>query len=382
MALYLKKQRSEILREALEKVSKNSNLTATGPGSIMRALIESVTTEIGDLFDAMDFNIAQSVLTTANGRALDKIGALYNVRRRELSNVTAITATVGSFYFYIDSPYISDIVIPQGTIVYTATDDFIGRQFTYQTTEATTIPAGQTYAYVGIRPKFTDSVFTAGAGTLTVHNFVAPAGVSLLCNNAKAIPSQIGYELDDDYRLRITKGIRVTSAGTPEAIRFKALSYEGVRDARVIQNPYGLGSFKLLIVPENISNGSILVRRIMNEVKAVAPAGSTMFLALPESLPFDVSVNLTISGNTTQPTRERIRSRVKSIIQRYLNNLLPGDTVVYNRMTSLIFAASTEILDVQVTTYAANGTELVRKNYTPDIDQQIVPAGITVTTSN
>jgi hypothetical protein len=382
MALYLRKKRSDILRDALRKVEKNSNLTATGPGSVLRALIEGVTSEIGDLFDAMDFNLSQSVLSTAQGRALDLMGSLYNVRRRELSQTSTLTSTVGAFYFYIESAYVSDIIIPVDTTVYTSTDDFIGRQFTYKTTESITIPAGQTYAYVGIRPKFTDSVFTAGASTLVVHDFVGPVGVSIQCRNAKPIPPQMGFELDNDYRLRIIKSIRVTASGTPEAIRFKALSYEGVRDARVVQHPYGLGSFKLLIVPEKVTNGAAVVRSMVSEIREMSPAGSVMFLSLPDSLPFDMSTNLTVSNSVNASTKERIRARSKTIIERYLNNLLPGDTIVYNRLVSLIFASSSEILDVQVTSFAANGTEVIRKNYTPNYDQQIVPAGITVTTSN
>jgi uncharacterized phage protein gp47/JayE len=347
----------------------------------LRAILEAVTTEIGDMFNVMDFNISQSVLSTAQGRALDLIGGLYGTARREISGAGGIESTVGAFMFYINSPHGSNITIPKGTRVLTGSSDLLSETFTYETTQDATILAGQLYAYAGIKPKFSDSVFTAGSGSLTVHDYIPGGGVTLLCRNIKPIPPQIGYELDSDYRTRIIKSIRVTASGTAEAVRFKALSFEGVRDARIEQQPYGMGSFRLLITPEVPTAGGGLVRRITPEIKEVAPIGSVMYIQLPESLPFDVSVNLTISNKVTQQNKERIRARTKTIIQRYLNNLLPGAPIVYNRLVSSIFTASSEILDVQITSFSANGTEVGRRNYTPMNNQQIVPAGISITTS-
>ena len=381
MTLYLGKSRAEILRNAIQKIETKTTLTSVGPGSVLRAIIESITSEIGDMFTVMDFNISQSVLSTAQGRALDMIGALYGVSRREISTSDGIDSTVGAFMFYINSPFGSDLIIPKGTRVYTATDSLIGEQFTYETTADAIIPAGQLYAYTGIKPRFNDSAFTAGAGTLTVHDYVPSEAVVVLCRNPKPIAPQLGYELDNDYRTRIIKNIRVTASGTAEAIRFKALSYEGVRDARIEGQKYGMGSFNLLITPENSTAGGQLLRRITPEIQKVIPAGSVMYLQLPDTLPFDVSVNLTISNNVSTQNKESIRARAKTAIQRYMNNLLPGSPIVYNRLVSLIFSASSEILDVQVTSFAANGTEVARKNYNPKTEQQIVPAGISVTTS-
>ena len=381
MSLYLNKSRSEILRTALKKVENNTDLTSIGPGSVLRAMVEAITSEIGDMFSVMDFNISQSVLSTAQGRALDLIGALYGVTRREIGNAGGVESTVGSFMFYMNSVSVSDVTIPKGTKVYTASSDFLSEQFTYETTQTVTIPAGQLYAYAGIKPKFSDSAYTAGTNSLTVHDFTSGGGETVLCRNPKPIPPQVGYELDDDYRTRIVKNIRVTASGTAEAVRFKALSYEGVRDARVEQQPYGMGSFRLLIIPEVSTAGGALLRRITPEIQKVAPVGSVMYLQLPDTLPFDVHMNLTISNKLTTNQKERIRARAKTAVQRYLNNLLPGSPIVYNRLVSLIFGASSEILDVQVTSFAANGTEVARKNYTPKSEQQIVPAGISITTS-
>jgi uncharacterized phage protein gp47/JayE len=381
MALYVSKTKTEILRTAIQKVENTTTLTSVGPGSILRAIMESITTEIGDMFNIMDFNIAQSTLSAAQGRALDVIGNLYAVPRRTLSAASQTESLTGSFLFFVSSPVATDIVIPKGTSIYTNKADYIGEQFTYQTTSDVTILTGQTYTYASIKPSFNDSIYTAGANTLTGHNFVSPQGYNIQCNNPKPIAPTLGYEQDEDYRSRIIKNIRVTSAGTGEAIRFKALSYEGVREARIESAVYGMGTFKLFVVPEISVSGPALVEAMRSGINSVAPIGSTMFVELPETVPFTVNANITMSNDISTAAKAAIRGRVRIIIERYINSLLPGSTVVYNRMVSLIYGASAAILDVQITSFSANGTEVSRNNYTPRRNQQLVPSAISVTNS-
>src|SRR5687768_13716587 len=119
MALFIRKNKNEILREALRKLETTTPITATSPGSIARAFTEAITNEIGDYYDALDFQVAQSVISSASGRALDLIGDLYNVKRRTVNDLVATDRKLGSFYFYIDSSAAAPIVIPSGTAVFT-----------------------------------------------------------------------------------------------------------------------------------------------------------------------------------------------------------------------------------------------------------------------
>src|SRR5688572_5751873 len=117
MAVFIKKQKSDILREALRKLETQTPISATSPGSIARAFTEAITTEISDYYDALDFQVSQSVISTASGRALDLMGELYNIKRRTVAEIVTIDKKVGAFYFYIDTPIGSDITIPSGTEV-------------------------------------------------------------------------------------------------------------------------------------------------------------------------------------------------------------------------------------------------------------------------
>lgn len=376
---FLTKSSDEVLSAALAKVQAASEITSTSPGSVARALIEAVTTEIGDLYSVVDFNMSMSVLSTASGRTLDLIGSLYDVQRKTLTDLAAIDQSIGAFYFYIDSPFITDITIPIGTLIYTATDDRVGRTYTYATTEEVTIPAGRLKAYASIRPMYNDAVFTAGPNTLTVidSSFQQPVGATVKATNPKTIEAQAGLEDDSNYRLRISKAVRTTAGGTLDAVRFVGLGVGGVRDIAVRESPYGLGSIEALVVPEdNVLTGPVLLAA-SNAMNKVRPVGVRMFVRQPDLVPMTVHASIVIkTGVNADP--DNISRRTQNGILRYLNTMLIGTPLIYNQLIQAIMDATDVVSDVTITTLSANGVEILRKNYTPESDQQIVPGEVLV----
>ena len=332
------------------------------------------------MYDMLDFNLAQSVLSTASGRALDLMGELYNIKRKTIGTVAADDQRVGAFYFYIDNPQAEAITIPAGARVFTDPSGYVGRQLAFIVAQEVTIPAGSTRAYAQLNQDFAESIFTAAAGTLTSHNVIAPTGVTLRCTNPKPIAATEGYELDDQYRIRIMKGIRVASSGTLEAIRFAGLNIAGVRDIRVRQAPYGMGSFEVVVVPEETRFANALSTQVLDTLNTVRPVGVTMFMKEPTLIPLDLSF-FVVSDRTSSPEYDTLTTRTQLAVMRYLNSLLPGDSIIYNKLIQSIFDASAIIKDVQITKYAPNGVEAIRRNYTPQEIEQIVPGRIESTIS-
>lgn len=376
MAIYIRKNRADILRQALRKLEEETPIRAIGPGSIARSFTEAIATELADFYDALDFNLAQSVISTASGSALELLGELYNTPRRSLSDLGTIDSQIGAFYFYVDQPQITDITIPANTRVSTAAGGHVGRQLSYRTTETTVIQAGRTKAYTGLRPEFSDAMFTAGADTLITHDFALET-VSVRCRNPKPIAPQPGFEDDNSYRLRIMKSVRVAASGTEEAVRFAALAVPGVRQAKVRSALYGLGSFEILVTPENAGLSRASVESIREEVNKVRPVGSRMIFKTPTLTPMDIRVSLII--HRTIPTEDEIVGRETRVaILRYLNTLLPGDPLVYNRLIQAILDSSNLIKDAQVVRFAPNGVETLRRNYTTTYEEQVIPGRIEV----
>lgn len=376
---FLTKSSDEVLANALAKVQAASNISSTSPGSVARALIEAVTSEIGDLYTVVDFNMSRTMLSTASGRMLDLIGSLYNVQRKTLTDLAAIDRSIGAFYFYIDAPYISDITIPIGTLVYTSLDDRVGRTYTYSTTEETSIPAGRLKAYASIRPMYNDAVFTAGPNTLTVIDptYTQPIGTTVKATNPKAIEAQAGLEDDENYRLRIAKAIRTATGGTLDAVRLVGLGVGGVRDITVREAPYGLGSMEALVVAEDNTLAGSVILAAANAMNTVRPVGVRMFVRQPELVGLTVHASIVIkTGISADP--DNISRRTQNGIIRYLNTLLIGTPLIYNQLIQAIMDATDVVSDVTITTLTANGVEVLRKNYTPESDQQIVPGEVLV----
>ena len=377
MSVYFKKGTDQILREALAKISRDTLINATSPGSVARAITEAITTEIGVYYDVLDFNIGQSLVSTATGSALDKLGALYNITRKTVGSVALAEQRVGSFYFYIDSTYEAPIVIPKNTRVFTDNVGYVGRQLAFTTNNETVITPGSLRAYVSITPQSTDGVFSAPIGTLVSHDYLSPVNTIVKCTNPKEITASEGYERDSDYRTRIIKGIRVASSGTIEAVRFAGLNVPGVRDIRVRQSPYGLGSFELLVVAEQASFNNSVLAQVKVVVDRVRPVGVTMFMRTPVLRPLDMNISI-ISDTTSSPEYSNLPERVRLATVRYLNTLMPGDTIVYNKLIQAMMDSSGIIRDVQILRFSPNGVDSIKRNYTPKDYEQIVPGNIQV----
>lgn len=377
MATYVRKSQVDILRQATAKLETQTPIRATAPGSIARAFTEAITTELGDYYDILDYNMSQSVVSTASGRALDLWGELFNTRRKTVSDLVATSRTIGAFYFYLDQPYGSNITIPAGTLIYTNTGSFVGRQFRYITTEAVTIPAGTTRRYASIRPDFADAAHTAAEGSLTVHNFTSPAGVRIRCTNPKAIAPQTSFESDESYRSRIIAGIRTTAGGTIPGLRFTALNVSGVRDVRVNEAKYGMGSVEVIVTAEDATLSTQALVEVTNALEDIRPPGVRMIVRQPELLPFSIDLNLVIVSRGVSADSLTAR-RAQTGVYRYLNTLRAGDTLVFYKLLQEVLDSSDSVRDVIVSRYAPNGVEAPRKNYTPKPDELIIPGTVNV----
>lgn len=378
MPVYFKKSKAEVLGQAIEKVVTNTPISAVGPGSIARSIIESITTEIGDLYDILDFNITQTYVSTATGQALDALGALYGVSRKEVSSLAAIDKSLGAFYFYIDTPISSDILIPRGTTVFTSATSYVGRQHSFSTTSETILIAGRTKAYASIEPNFVDAVYTAGRNTLVVSDLDQGYAVPIRSTNPKAISPLPGYETDDDFRLRIIKQIRVTASGTVESVRFAALSTPNIRDVKIRQAAYGMGSFEVILVPEINGTSAQTINLAKAAMQDVKPLGVRMFVVSPKVRPVDIVVDIFIPGAGSTEISDSVRGRVEVGIRRYLQGFLPGDKLIYNRLVQVALGASNSIKDISISSMSINGSPQLNKNYQSQDDEQLTSGNIVV----
>lgn len=375
--MYLKRTKEEILRQALHKLSNRTTITATSPGSVARTLVEILADDLGDFYGTLDFNLQQSMLSTATGRSLDLIGSMYNVKRKTLGRTAAVAAIVGSFYFYSDVPAPEDIVIPSNTLVGFASNDLVSRQYAFVTTDSVTLRQGRLRVYAPVVSSSVDSTYTAAPGTLVSHNFASPAGIIIRCTNPKPISPQLGQETDTDYRNRIISESRRQAGGTDLSLRMTSLAVNGVRNVQVINMPKGLGTVEVVVNAENHAASDEIVARVANALDKVRPVGVRLEVRSPDMIPLDVSVVVTTKVGTVALDAEIIQ-RVKNAILRYINTLSVGDPFVYNQMVSDVMGSMDDLRDVSFDSLRMNGSPIIRKNYTPKRNEHIIPGEISV----
>jgi len=270
MAIVNSKTKDEIIVRIINSLEQNANITATSPGSIARAFADAFGTEMFYLYESFRESVSQGNLSTASGRSLDLIGELYNVRRKVLSDQLTYERSTANIEFFISSSYQSSIVIPKGTLVYNDVGSFSSSQYSYRVVQDIVILSGVSKAYGIVEPNFQSNEYVASVGTLTKHNYIAPPGILVFCNNPKEIYPILNSESDDNYRRRILSAVKVNTTGTLESIRFAALSVSGVRDIRIREATYGLGSCEVIIVPEvpgRIGNIPTLVNQAINNIR-------------------------------------------------------------------------------------------------------------------
>lgn len=359
----------------MTSLEKNAGISANHPGSIARALAEALAIEIGDLYEALKFSIDQTSLSTASGRSLDLIGELYGVFRRSVSEDVQQERASFNIEFSIAHPHSAAINIPDGTLVYNDVTDFSAKQYQYKLVGGVLIPAGATRAYGRVVPNFASADFTAAKGTLIRHNFSSPDGVIIYCSNTKEVYSMIGMESDEMYRKRIMKAIKSNSFGTSESLRLRALGVSGVRDVRVREASYGLGSCDIIIVPESQRINTNIVGELFASLSEVKPVGIKLNVRVAERVPINVAVNIVLPAGLSETVVTGIENQASLFLKRYLNSKTIGDNISFGDMESQVKLASDFIKSVNILSVSANGQEIPKGVYRINDDKQFMVAG-------
>jgi len=373
--IYGNKDKSQIVNSILASLQQNAGIAAVQPGSVARAFAEAIGSEISDLYSSLNFSLKQEGLSTASGRNLDLIGDLYNVKRKDIFDNIAAERQSFNIEFYIQTPYSVDIVIPKETIIYTNVDNYTTKQYKFKLNGPVVIGASTTRAYGLVVPDFTDNVYTAPIGSLTRHNFISPPGVVVFCNNPKEVYVIINSESDDNYRTRIIASLKSRTSGTVEAVRFAALSIKGVKDVRLRESSYGLGSCDVIIVPESSALLKTMPELIYDVISNVKPVGVRFNIRIAEKISINVSATIILAASISESFAAGIRNQASLFVKRYLNSSTIGTIISVSEIERQIKLSSDYIKTVTINSFSANGKDITLKEFSPSSDKIYPMAG-------
>ena len=367
--------KEEIVARILSALESNANISATSPGSIARAFAESFGTEMFYLYESFKEAINQTNLSTASGRSLDLIGELYSVQRKTISDQLIYDRSTANIEFFLDIANPGDIIIPKGTLVYNDVGSFSSAQYSYTVVGDIVILSGSTRAYGAVQPNFQSNDYVASVGSLTRHNYISPPGSLVFCNNPKEIYPVLNSESDDNYRRRIVSSVKINATGTAESLRFAALSVKGVRDIRIREASYGLGSCDVIIVPEVAGNIGVIPQIVTNTIAPIRPIGIRMNVTMAEPIDYSLQAIITLPYGTGENLRVGVENQASIFVTRYLNSLTIGDTASLQEIESRIRQASDLVRGISITSASAKGVNVNRKDFKPSSDREYIVAG-------
>jgi uncharacterized phage protein gp47/JayE len=369
------RNKETMLISVLDALQKNAGISSVSPGSIARAFAEAITTEISDLYSAFKLSVEQSSLSMASGRNLDAIGELYGVSRRSITEEIVVDRITANIEFVLDKPYVSAITIPKGTLVYNSVDGFNDTQHSYELNDDVVIQAGLSRAYGSVSAKFPSNSITAARNTLVKHSYIGPPGVLVYCTNPKEVYASINSESDDNYRKRIVSAIRGSATGTAESIRFAALAVKGVKDAKIREGSYGIGSCDVLIVPEGLSPMASLPEVVSTAIATVKPLGIRLNVRMAKRKSVDLTATLTLREGTTADTARTVEAQARIFLNRYLNSFTIGSSVSIQEMEAQMKYASDTIVGVTINNLSVDRKSIPNTDYRLSDDRSYMGAG-------
>lgn len=375
MPVYGLKKKSEILVNVLDGLQKNAGITAIYPGSIARAFAEAVASEVSDLYEAFKFSLQQSDLITSSGRNLDLIGELYGIKRKSVTDQVANERRSYNIEFFIDNVHNTDIVIPAGTLTFNDVSNFVTKQYSYSLQSAVTISSGSKRAYGRVEPNFSDNSYIAPRNSLTKHNFIGPPSVIVYSNNPKEVYSTSNAESDENYRRRIIAYMKAKTSGTVESVRFAALAVKGVRDVRIREASYGIGSCDIIVIPEPTSSLKNLPNNILLAVNSIKPVGIRFNVSIAEKLTTSINLTITLPAGNSSNVINAIRNQAALFVKRYINSLSVGDMLSVSQIEQQVKLSSDVIKSVNINSMTINGQEIPLKDFIPTSVREYLTAG-------
>lgn len=360
-----KKTANEILTRAANYLERESPITLVSPGSTVRALLDSVTTEMAVLYNTIDHAMMQAFVSSASGIFLDLLAEIVGLSRR--TEVAAVTsANDRNIKFYVNSGAVSDYVstIPAGTTVSTA-DGLV----TYVIDNSVTVPVGATEVFVTARAQTLGTEGNVGTGQLTSHSL---GNQSVLVTNSQAIRTASSIETDQSLRFRIMNAVRSAESANRVAVRTAALRSSGVADIVLNEFAMGAGSFEILVIPIGNRVPFVALQEVISNVSDVIAYGTNFVVREPRYVPFSIDVELTMP-RANDVDKPLLRETAASNIQRYIGQLRPGQQMTIGRIREACLGVSRDVADVHIRNIRIRGRTQHISNYELADDEVFIP---------
>jgi len=353
MAFFERTQR-DIVSDALENLSRTTNITQLAPGAKARFILDSVAQEQANQHRIFDVNLMQAFIKYSDGKFLDFFGDMMSLPRREPTHA----ADDGeNFMFYVSTGTFGSIngganfTIPAGTTVQTV--PYEGSVITpgienqavirYTTTSQAVAEAGQSFVYVPVRAMLEGRNSDVPRNVLNKHQFqsyLSSQNESLKCTNRYAISNGEDRETDDSYRFRLSEVFEAKNLSVYAAIRLAALSVPGVADITSVLAEQGPGTYSIYIKGLTPTTSPKLLSEVTAACQSVSSFGVRPFVLAPSPIGLELVAAVTWNPRATTAQIAAGYRDMRNALENYLNNTDIGQVVYFSDIVDLLLQAS------------------------------------------
>jgi len=274
-----------------------------GESSVAGAIARIVAVEISHLYDLVEAIERQNNIATATGQALDRLGNLFGVYRKQAQPATSVGTGMGVVFTNRGNTTVN---VPTGTMIWSGKSPF--RR--YRTVAALEIPPGESRS-VHVVAEEASNTFHVAARELDSHGL----GISTLTvTNPLPIANSTPVEDDESYRSRILGSFLRRYFGSESYLRDALLELDGVQQVHVWSGANGPGTVDILVVPVTVPPGPELVQQVMETVRASVVPGIDWRIRWPRVLRADVNIRLQWKSAPDPSVHGTIVDGVRSII--------------------------------------------------------------------
>lgn len=362
------KDRQQLLSETLNALRSRGLLTNLAPSRAAFILSEVHASHLNELYLALEANVSQAYVSTANGPFLDLIAELFGVFRFSQQAAIAL-ATDQNVRFYVATGTLAALlpskVIPAGTTITTTAGTVI-----YDVLEDVFFNDVATEVFVNVISEDVGPNQNVGQNQLTVHNLSA-SGV--LVQNLQAIDNATDIEGDDQVKARLADAMLTRATSNIASIREAASIVPGVSEVQLRPFRNGPGTIEVTVIPVSNSIGPRILSLVRASVERVRGAGTIVDVRGPRFVQVEITLVLRFRDDTPEGDKGNIRKQVQQALLEYLSALRIGQTFIVKEMIQRVLDVSENILDFETRCFAFRQRAQVLRNFTPDPDEILVP---------
>lgn len=177
-------------------------------------------------------------------------------------------------------------------------------------------------------------------------------------------------EKDNDYKKRISYQTVYMARANELSIRLAILNLDGIDDVVLKRYSHGPGSFT--VIPITNDNSNSMFSLVSDEVYKVVSCGERVIVKSPEFKYVKLDISLIMSTDVDDTIKQELSILVSDNIEKYINSMTLGSTLIINKLTEVIMGSSSKIINYACNNFTINNEKCLLINQGTMWDEKFI----------